>query len=377
MRITNGMMQLNTVNNLNSNMKSMNDIFAQMSTLKKIQTPSDDPIIAGKSLKLKIDVNQISQYQTNIEDALSWMEVSDGALKNMNGIMTEVRTRLTQAANGTLTQEDREKILSDIEQLGEQLKQEANVSYAGRYVFSGFKTDQPVYLEKATELSQDVTLATDMKLSEDMELSGQITLSEDMVVTKDMTINGLSYAAGDTVLAGTTIPAGTTLPENTIIPTGTTIPAGTTVPKGTINPSVAGHTANHDIKYEIGTNTQLEINQTGVPEMLAGFESLLSDITQAISDNDSEAISALLDDMDAVMTELSEMQADSGSRQMRLEFTLSRTVDEKVTFTELLSNTEDVDLEEVFIEYNSQLMVYQAALQATSQIVVNTLADYL
>ncbi len=119
MRVTNGMMQLNTLNSLNSNMASLDKLFAQMSTLKKIQNPSDDPIVAGRALKLRIDVNQIEQYETNTEEAMSWMEVSASALTNMKDIMIDVRTRLNQAANGTLTTEDRQKILADIEQLTE------------------------------------------------------------------------------------------------------------------------------------------------------------------------------------------------------------------------------------------------------------------
>ncbi len=137
MRITNGMMQASALNSLYKNMTSLDKLLDQMSTLKKIQKPSDDPIVAGRTLKLTIDVTAITQYQSNVEEAMSWMEVTDSAFTNMNSIMQEINTRLVQAANGPLEEADREKILTDIQQLTEQLKQEANVTYAGRYVFSG------------------------------------------------------------------------------------------------------------------------------------------------------------------------------------------------------------------------------------------------
>ncbi len=353
MRVTNGMMQNTVMSGLSSNMQSLDELFYQMTTLKKIQTPSDDPIIAGRALKLRVDVSELEQYETNVSQAMSWLEVTDSAMTNMNSILLEVRTRLNQAANDTLTESEREKILTDIQQLAEQLKQEGNTSYAGRYVFSGYKTDQPVYLEKDTEMTNDVVTGADFYLSDDMTVSAQTTI-------------------GDTTYA-----AGSTIPAGTLIPEGTTITAGTVVPSGTANPEVFGHTDGQDIAYQIGTGTSLAVNQTGVTDFLSNFENVLAEIIEAVENDDVEKLSSLIGDIDEVSDELSSLSADVGSRQTRLEFTSARITDNKITFTELLSQTEDVDIEEVYIKFNAQMMVYQSALQASSRVIVNTLADYL
>lgn len=395
MRVTNGMLQSGTMYALYNNMNSLDRLFTQMSTLKQIERPSDDPIIAGRSLKLQIDINGINQYETNVEEAMSWMEVTDGATMNITDILKEVKTRANYAATGTLTKEDKEKVLADIAQLSEQIKAELNTSYAGRYVFSGFKTGDAVYLEDDTNLIEDVTTASDMFLSSNMTIGNQsMTVGTDgmeiaepgmTVVGNDITTaGGTTYTAGDTIPVGEVIPAGTVLEEGTIIPKNTKLPegtkltAGTIVPKGTANPKVVGNIEDDDIKYEIGSGVEIEVNENKMAQiMVVGYEQLLKDLTGAIEENDSEKISALIEDVDDVMSQVGERMADGGSRQTRLEFTLNRTTEEKTTFTELLSETEDIDIEDVYVEFNAQMAVYQSALQASSKIVINTLADYM
>ncbi|ONI44992.1 flagellar hook-associated protein 3 [Candidatus Epulonipiscioides gigas] len=392
MRVTNNMIQYGSLNALYNNTEQLDTLFTQMSTLKKIDSPSDDPIIAGRALKLRIDVNEAGQFEENTKEALSWMEVSDGAISNIEDILKGIKTRLNQASTSTLTQEDKEKILADINQLSEQIKDELNTSYAGRHVFSGYKIDQPVYFDVDTVLENDTSNVLDIKLSKDMTVgAGGLTINKDMVLAEDMLVGpgmlvtgSTSYAEGDVIPAGTTITAPTTFPEGAVIPADTFIPAqtdftaGTTIPGGTANPDVVGKTQGQDIKYEIGSGIQLEINETKLSDIFVGnYEKVIEDILNAVENDDEEKLSALIEDVDSVMSDISERMADGGSRQVRLEMTSIQMADEQTTFTELLSETEDIDLEEVYVQYSSQMMVYQSALKASSQVVVNTLADYI
>ncbi len=61
----------------------------------------------------------------------------------------------------------------------------------------------------------------------------------------------------------------------------------------------------------------------------------------------------------------------------RIDYVKSRLTEQKTTFKNLLSETEDVDIEETYVEFNTQYATYQSALKATSKIITNTLADYL
>ncbi|OON93957.1 MAG: flagellar hook-associated protein 3 [Candidatus Epulonipiscioides saccharophilum] len=379
MRITNNMIQYGTVNALFNNMDQLDRLYTQMSTLKKIEKASDDPIIAGRSLKLRIDVTEAEQYEKNSKEAMSWMEISDGAISNIENILKEVKTRLNQAATGTLTQEDKAKVQSDITQLSEQIKDELNTTYAGRFIFSGHKIDQPVYFDVDTILEKDVTSAIDIRVAKDMIIGSMgMTLNSPMIVASDTTIAGQSYQAGDEVPAGTILLQGNIIPEGTFIPKGTEFKEGTIVTASTANPDVAGNTVGQDIKYEIGVGIELEINETRLSDIFVGnYEKVLDNINEAIDTDDEERLSSLIESVDDTREALSERMADGGSRQVRLDLTQKRMAEDQVTFTELLSETEDVDIEEVYVEFNSQMMVYQSALKASAQVVMNTLADYI
>ena len=63
-----------------------------------------------------------------------------------------------QGANDYPTAEDRNAIATNLEQLKGQLYQEGNTNYAGRYVFSGYKTDTSLVFNEATDnLKYEIT----------------------------------------------------------------------------------------------------------------------------------------------------------------------------------------------------------------------------
>ncbi|WP_058485992.1 flagellar hook-associated protein FlgL [Defluviitalea phaphyphila] len=153
MRITNNMMINNTLLSLNRNMEKLDTLYMQMTTLKKIQRPSDDPIIAGRALKFRTRISETQQFQSNVEQALSWMSSTETAIDNIESILQDMRTLANQGANDTLGISEQKDIVDQLEELKKQLINEGNVTYEGnRYIFSGFRTDTKlVYDEDNTE----------------------------------------------------------------------------------------------------------------------------------------------------------------------------------------------------------------------------------
>ena len=143
MRITNNMIMDRASSNINGNKVNVDATNTQMTTQKKIDRPSEDPVIAIRSLRLQTSLNKINQYyEKNIPDAESWMEVTETALLNIKDIVTDMRTLCVQGATGTLTPSDRNTILNQLKALQDQVYKEGNADYAGRSVFTGFRTDQ-------------------------------------------------------------------------------------------------------------------------------------------------------------------------------------------------------------------------------------------
>lgn len=143
MRITNNIILHNTTGNINGNKVNVNNLNNQMTSQKKIQRPSENPVIAVRSLRLRTTLSEIDQYyENNIPDAESWMKVTETALANMKTILTDIRTQCTYGASDQITADDRKTILTQLEKLRDQVYAEGNADYAGRTVFTGYRTNQ-------------------------------------------------------------------------------------------------------------------------------------------------------------------------------------------------------------------------------------------
>ena len=142
MRVTNNMMLSKTTGNINSNKESVSYLNNQMSSQKKIDRPSEDPVIAIRALRLRSSLSEIDQYyDNNIPDAESWLNTTETAIKNMKNILTDIRTQCVNGANDSLTADDRNTILKQLQALREQVYSEGNADYAGRTVFTGYRTN--------------------------------------------------------------------------------------------------------------------------------------------------------------------------------------------------------------------------------------------
>ena len=122
MRITNSMMMNTSKLNINTNKISVDRLNTQMSTQKKITKPSDNPLIAIKSLRLSTTLSQINQYNNNnIKDAQSWMDVTETALTNMKDILHDAYRLCVNGSTDTLSEEARDTILTQLKGLSKQL----------------------------------------------------------------------------------------------------------------------------------------------------------------------------------------------------------------------------------------------------------------
>lgn len=158
MRITNKIMQRNNLANINTNKIYQDKLSTQMSTQKKVNRPSDDPVVAIRALRLRSSVTEVTQYYSkNIPDAESWLSVTEDALKNLTGILTNMITQCTKGSNGDLKTSDRQIILEQLKALGEEIYSTGDADYAGRYVFTGYRTDTSLSFQEAEKKNFSIT----------------------------------------------------------------------------------------------------------------------------------------------------------------------------------------------------------------------------
>ncbi|MBR5047082.1 MAG: hypothetical protein IKX76_02485, partial [Eubacterium sp.] len=151
MRITNKIMQNNSLYNINNNKVTEDQLNTMMSTGKKLTRPSDDPVIAIRALRLRSNVTQLSQfYEKNAKDAQSWLDVTADALSTITAVLTDSVKQATKGANKDLTLDDLETLVTQMDALANEYYSTGNVDYAGRYVFTGYRTDTALTFDKTT-----------------------------------------------------------------------------------------------------------------------------------------------------------------------------------------------------------------------------------
>ena len=125
MRVTNNMITANTKSNINGNKVLVDKYNTQMTTQKKINRPSEDPVIAIRSLRMQTNLSHITQYlDNNIADANAWLDVTETALTNMMKVLTDIRTQCVNGSTDTLTADVRRTILKQLQAMSDQIYRE-------------------------------------------------------------------------------------------------------------------------------------------------------------------------------------------------------------------------------------------------------------
>jgi flagellar hook-associated protein 3 FlgL len=147
-RITNNMISRSVLSDLNDVANRQAATRRQMSSGKAITRPSDDPYAAGRALSLRNELGGIRQHARNVDEAQSWMTITDTSLSHIGDLAQRARELVVQGGTDTLPQTSRNAIAAEIDQIVAGMKQEANVTYDGRYVLGGARTNVPPYDSK-------------------------------------------------------------------------------------------------------------------------------------------------------------------------------------------------------------------------------------
>lgn len=108
------------------------------------------------------------------------------------------------------------------------------------------------------------------------------------------------------------------------------------------------------------------------------LSTLLKNIISAMDTNDTEQLSGnLLGTMDKQIDNVLRARSQVGAVQNRLEASQSRNETENLNLTKLLSEREDIDIAEKYMEFSVMKSIYQASLQVGAQILQPSLLDFL
>ncbi|HLR08877.1 MAG TPA: flagellar hook-associated protein FlgL [Bacillota bacterium] len=175
MRVTQGMLSNNLLHNLSKSYANLDQYLNQVSTGKKINRPSDDPVIAMKGISYRRQVTEVEQFQRNINEVHNWMDNSDAALDKATKALQKLRELAVQASNDTYTGEERENIQKEAQQLKDHLVDIANTKVNDKYVFNGTATDHRPFDDEGNRTSAFNTDDVMIEVAKGTELKVNVT----------------------------------------------------------------------------------------------------------------------------------------------------------------------------------------------------------
>lgn len=427
MRVTNSMMTRNLIHNINERLEHMTKLSEQINSTKKISRPSDDPIVATRILKFRTTISEIMQYKSNGESAKNWVSMTEGAMNETRSIYMRMYDKSIQASNDVLNFSNRHSIASEFRELQEQITTQANVSYAGRYIFSGFKTDRSVMYEETTEYANSYKIDQVFEKKDIQKIDKAFNNTKNEVYRIRLAYSDVSDITFNPALAPVPTPAKSTDADaynaaagpKFLTDTGELILTKdmvdnfqkTTVTyekkkfnKGDIRPElyfdvedpegVKFTQKEENIDYQISYNQKFTVNLRAKDVFLTDMKRELEEIIREtdllekpeaeLSDDDKISLKILgqrYRDFAAKMQKYNDNMSNEialiGAKESRLLLTINRLEDDRMNFGELLSETEDTNIPQALIEMTNVSNAYSMSLASGAKIIQPSLLDFL
>ena len=414
MVVKNNMSAISTLNTLNKNSSALAKSLQKVSSGMKINSAADDASGYAISERMRVQIRGLDQANQNTQNGTSMMKVAEGAVSSTVDILKTLKEKVINAANDTNTDSDRATIQKELDQSIDQINDNANVTYNGKYLVDGSKnaatkgtstalTNESLYSgtdwsSKFTDLKdrngnslnitstdtvtmswvkEGVTCTASVKatgkLSELVaKASDMETRAEGSLIGKDMAGDKVTTADGGKAL---TILAKKTGVENQI--SGLTFSVTNT--KGQVQKSAnavldnftesiraQNKSSDNAISLQVGTKANQSI-KVGLTDMRAEALGLQSSTGKTIQIGTQKQANAAVNVLDNAVQKALDQQTTIGSVQSRLSYTSSNltTASENVQSSE--STIRDADMAKEMTEYTKNNVLLQAAQSMLAQ----------
>ena len=130
---------INTLNQLNKNDSALQKDVQRLSSGMKINGAADDASGYAIADKMDVQTRSLQQDSDNTQNGQSVLKTASGALSSTVDILRTLKEKAINAANDTNTDSDRQTIQKELNQSIDQIDDNANVTYNGKYLVDGSK----------------------------------------------------------------------------------------------------------------------------------------------------------------------------------------------------------------------------------------------
>ncbi|PHV11243.1 flagellar hook-associated protein FlgL [Chitinimonas sp. BJB300] len=150
MRVSSNIIYQQSVFNLGNRQSDLTTLQNQLSTGRRILSPSDDPVASARSLNLQQSTIQNEQYINNVQYGRGALSLAEGNLRQVTSTIQEIQKLAVQSGSPALTSAEKKMIEADIRGKYQELIGLANSTDGnGLYLFSGYKGDTKPFNELA------------------------------------------------------------------------------------------------------------------------------------------------------------------------------------------------------------------------------------
>lgn len=360
----------------------------QISSGRRILTPSDDPISASRALDLREKLARLEQFDRNANIAENRLQNEESALSSVNNLLQRVRELALQANNSTQSNESRQLIATEMRQRLGQLVDIANSrDGAGRFLFSGnLDATTPVsvmgnsYTYNGDQGQREIQIGDSRRIFDGDsgdDVFFRIRAGNGTFTTSAAAANTGSAVVGQSSVTDTTqydnaaysvtflTPDDYEVRDsaNVVIATGT-YQSGSAIEFRGIEFSLEGSAAAGDV-FDVAPSPYQSVFSS-VQQMIAAVETVVfDDQTRAELNN---GINAGLQNIDQGIGNVLDVQTRIGSRLAAIESQIDSNGAFALTVQDTLGSIEDLD----YAEALSRLSLESTTLEAAQKSFVAT-----
>ena len=401
MRVTENMRFNATVNNFFKTQSQYNDVMEKLSSQKKVNRASDDPIAATKIIEIQQGKAANAQYSTNMDSCSAWISSTESNLSSAYDLLVNANEIAMGQATGTANASTRKIAAKNVEALIDEMGNLANAKLGDRYLFSGSRDNvapfSTVYMNAAIKpagaASNNVFQGT---VTSSGAYTGTANKTYAVKITKDGLLGAATYKfstdGGRTWNADNpdlTIPAG----GNISLGDGVTLTfddAGGTNALGngdifTVNAVAGGYYRgnNEAQSLAVSRGTSIDYNITGAEAFTAAGSNgidifkTLNDLKSALENNDSQAISDQLTNLDSAQKQITLNQSLCGTKANHIEVARNNLTELDTQLTSMLSTAQDADLAELATKLSMKELALKTSYAMAAKIGTTTILDFV
>lgn len=197
MVVKNNMSAISTLNTLNKNSSALSKSLEKVSSGMKINSAADDASGYAISERMRVQIRSLDQANSNTQNGSSMMKVAEGTVSSTVDILKTLKEKVINAANDSNTDADRQTIQKELDQSIDQIDDNANVTFNGKFLVDGSKNTvgSATFTELTNQnLSTDTTTTTALTALKSRS-GDKLNISSTDKVTVSFTQGGKTYSS--------------------------------------------------------------------------------------------------------------------------------------------------------------------------------------